>query len=290
MLTEVMRDFLREQKNAAVQAARDKLRQSIWPIYAPTPNDNPNHIGSGLLFNSQGSTYFLTAAHLIDEDRKEQPLLIAGVAKAGSDHLIPLGGQWLNWSISPKDDGKRDGDLLDYALRRLSADECSRLSGAHPMSEDVVDWSDTPLSPNELLVVLGYPNSKNKLNARARNTIRPQMACYTNTAINPIPDQIVARGYSAASHIILRFSDGTFNDGTHANAFYPKGVSGGGVFAVGDFEALDIMLGKKIAPPRLVGLFTTYIEGKNGVPSVIIATRLSAIRAALEQKTSPPEV
>lgn len=72
----------------------ERVRVVTRTLYALGPDGTPSHVGSGVLLDTHGSTFLLTAAHVIDATAEHLNLGIAGngqiVRAEGEARFTPL--------------------------------------------------------------------------------------------------------------------------------------------------------------------------------------------------------
>ena len=120
------------------EAAVNKHRHSIFPIYGLSRRNTPDHIGTAVALDLQDQKLLLTAGHLIDQH--EHTDLYVGGTK-----LTPLNTHFLT-SRSP--DRNRNSDHYDFAIGRLSNETIEALRGLTFLSDsDVCPQAETRSGP-----------------------------------------------------------------------------------------------------------------------------------------------
>ena len=113
-LKEAARAFLSEASQTAVRRFRDAVR----PIYGATAKGEPDHIGSAVLLNLDGTKCLLTAAHVLDQNADTSLYL-------GADQFALLTFDAL---VTALPEAGRDADRADFAIARLAPADVANLS------------------------------------------------------------------------------------------------------------------------------------------------------------------
>lgn len=222
------------------------------PILGILDDNTMQHIGSAILLKNEGKRYLITASHVIDEHEHST------LATSINQEIIILDGDFYQ---TAKVSGKRDEDRYDFAWKNVSADlsdvsEDNFYSG--PISLNQIE------SPGQSYTLLGYPGSKNKPRHSTRQ-IMPRIFAFTN------------RGQHNGDFIEVEHKQDECRDSAGRIVMSPKleGISGGGLFALGDLGSL----GNLTAPPYgiLAGIITEKRVGTSNITSTKIGVIIDAI-------------
>ncbi len=253
-----VKEVVRERINESSEAARQRFRDAVRPIYGVTEKGDPEHVGSALLLDLREGRFLLTAAHVIDWNKKTTLFL-------GADDFAPL--QFEGFATAAPG-GDRRADHADFAIAPLYADLVSKLSGAKFITEAEITRSVGP-TEGRTYTCLGYPNSKNKVTPHKGPKVTPSLGIYAS--IGRSADQLPK--IAVDDHHILVDHNAKYSrdeSGKKVSSVALPGFSGGAIIDVGRISAdtLDSDL-----EPKLAALL---IEG-HAQEKVILGIRLTTI-------------
>ena len=260
--------------NECVCVLKTRYLPSVGAIYGATDKGAPLHIGSCTFLNYLGKKYLATAAHLIDNS--EFSTLYIGI---DGGILNVIAGEF---SITSKPQGERKNDKIDLALLAISDELALGLSNAYFIPESEWQLQSLPSSINHGLM-LGYPNSKNKFKNIKSQPIKLNPFLYESMLID---DSSVydKSGLSPSLHHLLDFGEKSRDtNGTIINPTSPKGVSGGGLFYMGQMKRLESHVHTKEYSGKFLGIL---IEQRTNI-NALVFTRISVIKKVLELYYSP---
>jgi hypothetical protein len=264
-MIKTLRQVVRERQNECSKVAFDRYRHAIVPIYGSTDNGAPEHIGSGVLLTLPEGHCLLTAAHVIDWNKRTT--LYTGVS-----HMEEL---TLEFAVTiPANDDRRK-DHYDFALACLPSNLIYRLEGATFIKETEISKSiATPVGRS--YTCLGFPNSKNKTPPGPTTNVVPRLGIYTGLGVAYQELESVA---NEDDHILVDFHPKYSRDesGSKINTFAFPGFSGGAIVDLGRIE--DPARLDKDCEPLLAALF---IEAHK-IERAILGTRLTKILAEIRR-------
>lgn len=247
-----------------VDRAELKYNNSIRPIYGTDKRGTPNQIGTCTFISLDNHKFLLTAAHIIDEN-KNTPLYVTG----NNSKFLGIEGKFKITESNMRD---RGDDKYDFALMELNEGDITKLGDIHFISEDEMSLDDEYKS-GKMYLTIGYPNSKNKSISVKDKVVKSQKYYLRSTLTNDSA-KFAELGVHESSHLLLNYDreNGTDSTGKQVKTFYPGGMSGGGLFVIGDPSNLEDFVKHKDTP-KLVGMLIEYHEKQN----VVVATRISEI-------------
>ena len=160
-----------------LESAERRIQGSICPIYVINARDNPKLLGSSVPFRVRRRTFLLTAAHVLDENKRTN-LYVAGpeklIALEGSSHRVraPF--------------GDRQRDTLDFGFIEVTGtpdEQWSRYKFVTPADLDVDDAG----SEHTLYAFVGFPASKNKGPPRKEASVEYDGDGLNRAAPNAVP-------------------------------------------------------------------------------------------------------
>lgn len=241
-------------------------RLAIKPIWGATKNGDPLHIGSATLMQVDDKKYLVTAAHVIDESA--YTTLYVG----GESELVVLNRQ--RFSITKAPAANRFKDKYDFAIAKLSRTNVQKLGNVRFILE--TEMLPEIAQPIGLYgAVIGYPNTKNKY-VKGRDITLPNRQWRYLGRADSMPQEI--EGLSPRSHIALSYNKKSrLPDGTISNTFKPTGISGGGLFTVGQLDIQALANGSDAAI-RLAGINIIHPASHRHMIAVRIHHVLAALR------------
>ncbi len=266
-MIKTFKEIVREQLEAGVNAASEKYKEAVRPIYGVDRNGRPSHIGSCFLLEFQSKKYLITAAHVIDHS--ETTTLRIG----GSTDLVILEGEFF-MTVAPED--VRANDHYDFAWIRISEEFFSSLGGVGIIKES--DISPRLLnSKGRVYLCLGYPRSKNKKADPTTRKLRPKRARYYSTW-QEMPELYADIGISDDDHIAIgrkmRSRDG---EGLIVNSIGPRGMSGGPLIDIGGMVSIQEFSTGVTNPPKLSGVLIEHYAEHDAILSVKIDLVIKSI-------------
>jgi hypothetical protein len=254
--------FVRQKLYLSMIAASHDIARAVLPVFFSSPQKRMKHLGSCVLVVIRGVPALLTAAHIIDDASKGTLWLGAG------SNLIRIDGEGL---ITPKINGSRDQDRFDFAVLPLSAEALPLLSTARFIAENEM------LAPGQeqsgpAAMAFGFPHSKNRWADHAHRRVRTKRYCYGATLIR---DEKFANklGVSGDDHFFMKYEKKSRDPlGTIVSAVSPVGMSGGGLFDLG-----NLVSGKHF---KLVGVIIEVYKSD----SRMVFTRMDRVLGAIAQK------
>jgi hypothetical protein len=194
----------RRLREIAIQAAED-FHDSVLAIYGSSTvtNRRPEHIGTCILLDIDGTPVVATAAHIADKIPEGTTLFVAGPARP---QLVPILGGEIKTTIPPR--GNRDQDHSDSAYWRIPADVVENLGAANFLSPSRLAHNRAPLE-RRYYTALGYAVSRNDpLIDHDQLSIASVPSMYTSSAgLDPVLERKLRRklGASGDEHIFMRY-------------------------------------------------------------------------------------
>jgi hypothetical protein len=221
----------------ALKNDRD-VRHSVVPIFKCSSGNGiaPEQVASAVLVLIRSRYFLLTAAHAVVKTIDLRKYVIP------SNHGFIKVGPFTN------------NETLDLAFCSLSSNQIADLAKPFsPLLSDQICLSRQPLRP-ALLSVFGCPISKSRPTAGPGK--QSKLWIY-RCAVVADATRHVNESVDAETHILLEFDVKNAFDSSSVKSVtapYPKGVSGGGIFAfpVDHESSVDWSL------PKLIGIFHTF--------------------------------
>lgn len=260
-------------RDKALKALEDLYLDSSLPIYTGD-RGKPDQIGTGFLLEWKSETYFVTAAHVVDQCDKNG--MFIGLAP---NFVAVAGAGVMTETIQPK----REDDRHDLAVFRLDATIFASLSHAKIIPDSAVEWRPIPVN-GHLYSAIGYPNSRNKKPYTQQAKVRATRLMYVNVATQEGgPATLDGLPQGGEHHILLPYDKRALDaSGAVVDAIAPKGLSGGPLWDLGRIASPHTLESDSTPEIRLAGVVIELANGK------LICTRVTALRAMLEA-LSPPE-
>lgn len=222
----------------------------VRPIYVTEDRGVPQHLGCGVLISAGGSTFVVTAAHVLEEAGDRQ------LAIAGAKHPTYLNDPAIV-SIVPEGQ-TREADAIDAAVIRLS-DERAEALGCRPLEVAEIAHPNDIEPAGAHLLLFGFPAARqmNKLDVKTMNLTRSHIMALGIRASGSVYE---SAGLDERRHVLMRLQrvDAITADGRRT---IPKlaGMSGCGIWSIAGLAP-----GEKSTevPPtaQLAGIFTDYRE------------------------------
>jgi hypothetical protein len=272
----------RRLRECAPQAARD-FHDSVLAIYGSSAATNglPEHIGSCVLLDIDGTPVVATAAHIADKIISGTTLFVAGPARP---QLVPILGGDIKTTIPPSGDRKLDHS--DSAFWRMPDEVVQSLGATNFLGTSRLAHNRAPIE-RRYYTALGYAVSRNDPGIdHHQRSIASVPSMYTSTAgLEPTLERKLRRKLrsSGDEHIFVRYSkEAHAADGATMKTFYPEGFSGGALLDLGDFTTFAIYAGETRQRARLAAMIIEYHEKKyRALVAVKIGPIVSGIRSAL---------
>jgi hypothetical protein len=272
----------RRLRECAPQAAED-FADSVLAIYgnSDAADGLPEHIGSCILLDIDGTPVVSTAAHIADKLTKGMFLYVAGPIRP---HPVPILGGNIKATPAPRDD--RELDHFDSAFWRVPDSVVENLGAANFIAASRLSHNRAPLE-RRYYTALGYAVSRNDPGIdHVQRSIAVIPSLYTSHAVS---EPALARKLRASGdeHIFMRYSKEAQNaDGATVQAFYPEGFSGGALLDLGDFTSPEIYAGGTKHRARIAGMIIEYHAKKyRALVAVKIGPIVSGIRNALRRSS-----
>lgn len=214
-------DFERDTR--AATALSIPLAEFILPLFADSDGRYPEMIGTGFLVEDRGSTFLISAAHVLDRALDLYFYIERGVIRMLSGHIS---------KTLPPRDGPRSTDHFDVAVLELEGEGLPPYLGvgkrAMPMS--MLLPSALPRDDKQYLIV-GFPSSKSKANRKDRE-VNSQPVSFRN--MSATLSQYGKLGVLPETHIVLPLDlkKTVASDGTIKPFFSPHGLSGSPLFCL----------------------------------------------------------
>jgi hypothetical protein len=261
-----------------LQAERE-FRSSLRPIYRNSARKpRPVHVASCLLLNIDGVQTICTAAHVADHS-KEYDLYVGGVV---GGHPIHIPRDAL--ISTPAPGGDRAADHFDYAFWHPSSPSAVAMLGEVEflnVSEIAVEHAPTP---TRLYTSIGYARSRNKDKINhSRKTIETRISMYSAHAeeMTELAEQL---GISGAEHIFLHWEPLSFTGTARMNTFGARGLSGGALLDLGEFDSDESYERDPKRNAKLAGMVIEYYKEHRALVSVNIRTVIDGIRLAARSR------
>jgi hypothetical protein len=269
----------RRLRECATQAAED-FADSVRPIYRSSDESDklPEHIGSCILLDVDGTKVVSTAAHIADDIAKGATLWVASPPRP---QLVPILGGSIKATTAPHQDRRLDHS--DCAFWRVPDDVVEDLGAANFLGTLSLSHNRSPLE-RRYYTSLGYAVSRNKDGVdHVQRSIAIIPSMHTSNAVSE-PKLAKKLGAASDEHIFVRFEKRAQDvDGATVNTFHPKGFSGGALLDLGDFTSFAIYAGSTRQRALLSGMMIEYHPKHRAIVAVKIGPIVSGIRNALRR-------
>lgn len=172
-----------------------QLARHCVPLFHYDKKRSPEICGSSLLLQNVDRMYLVTAAHVLDPLRVNEPIFFY----SDSENIIQIGGSF--HSSSPHLKNERNGDKVDIAIWRIP-DECISMMSTYqpvPISQLKPDGADRR---GKTYGVVGYPCTLSKADF-LKKTLTTKVLCYYNPAFEL--SEYGKFGFDAKTHIIVKY-------------------------------------------------------------------------------------
>lgn len=269
----------RRMRECATQAGADFV-DSVPAIYrsSDASDGRPEHIGSCILLDIDGTPVVATAAHIVDDIPEGATLFVATPARP---QLVPIVGGDIK--TTPKPPKGRNYDHSDSAYWRIPDDEVERLGVANFLGPSRLSHNRAP-QDRRYYTALGYAVERNADRVdHERRTITFAPSMHTSNAVSE-PKLTRRLNSPGDQHLFVRFARYAKDaDGVEMETFYPEGLSGGALLDLGDFTSYDIYGGDTKHRARLAGVIIEYHEDRQALVAVKIGPIVSGITNALRR-------
>lgn len=210
--------------------------------------------GSGVLTSGGGRYFLLTAAHVLDRHATTPLVIWTG----STERFVSLDGEAV---VTPKKDGNRNRDRLDLAVVTLRP-RCVRLLQDSDFEFGSHELLGEESSSGGIYAFAGYPASENDPKATTTEDGRQvNLMGRVLHVVNLAPGEPKAyrrAGCDPEVHFVSSFNRHQLmsSGGVAAKVGHPFGMSGGGIFYLGEFS--EILSGT--ARPHLAGIGIEYLD------------------------------
>ncbi len=232
MTIQTLEDLAQAKIQECASRAVAKFKSSVRPIYG-LQEERLTHIGSCLLLNVDRSRILSTPAHVAD-NLAHSPLFVGGPV---GTHPVQLQGKFRG-TTAPA--GDRRQDHLDCAYCILSESDTRDL-GAVEFLEASRLSHNRATTEGRAYTAFGYPVSRNKKSIdQPTRSIANRSSMYTGH-LTDVPALAAKLPRGGETHLMLKFERHAYTVyGERVNAFGSKGLSGGALLDLGDFNSPDI--------------------------------------------------
>ena len=216
------------------------------------------------------SPVLLTAAHLLDESLRSNLYI------GGEKSLVQIDGEFF---ASSKPSGARANDHYDFAAQRLSSQAVSELGAVKYIRQNELS-SNKDDNTGRVFLLLGYPNTKNRVIGTKENSVRPQLWKYWST--HKLSPSLAAKlGISGDDHYFIDFSKKHSSDalGAVVNSISPRGVSVGALVDLGNIASLSKITESAHCQGNLAGLAIEFHANYCTIVATHIQVILQGLRA-----------
>jgi hypothetical protein len=253
--------------------AADDFAESVRPIYGSSLDTRrlPEHIGSCILLDIDGTKVVSTAAHIAAQIRQGVTLFVTTPVRP---QLVPITGS-VKASTAPHS---------DCAFWRVPDDVVEELGAASSFLGALrLSHNRAPLE-HRYYTAFGYAVSRNSDQVNhAQRSIAFAPSMHTSNAVSE-PNLAKKLGVSGDEHIFVRFERRAEDaDGATVNTFHPRGLSGGALFDLGDFTSPAIYAAREAHRALLGGMIIEYHKSHRALVAVKIGPIVDGIRKALAQ-------
>lgn len=249
-----------------LQKISNKLRSHTVPIYKGLGNDLKPH-GSGVLINS-GSQYFIvTAAHVIEEEYRDEILIYTG-----EDNFRRLGKRGIAiTALRNIQDGEknRKNDKFDVGIIKLqNAEMINELEKNYEFLSFRGLNNNHSFEKDNKYFVLGYPAYKVKINPFNKTISVPIFVLPSKLSEFTLFDKYKCE---EKNNFFIDYPKKWQNNEKIVKAIDPRGISGCGVWHIDDSDSKE---NRPIIKYSLVGIM---IEYQTKYARVLIGTKIKFV-------------
>lgn len=233
--------------------AHELIRPCTVAIYGQPVGEPIKQVGSATLLEDRGRKILVTAAHVFAAEKGTSFWIV------GPSGLIGISGddQLLYCLDSPDD--TQASDTFDLAIIDLSADQVRALEGLIFIPMHSVGDHDSD-AKQRLLIISGYPNSKNKRAVVASKPIVQHSICLS-TISSPSSEWVGKLEFNPYQNFLLAApSMSSDASGNEQRTLSVRGMSGGPIVDLGEWSLPDVLSGKLTPTPRVIGILTRHIK------------------------------
>jgi hypothetical protein len=218
----------------------------VRPIYVIEDRRAPQHLGCGVLVSAKGSTFVLTAAHVLEEAAGRQ------LAIAGAQHPVYLTGYA---SLSNVPDGMtREEDDVDAAVIPLSDVRAAAL-GCRPQEAYELAHPEDVEPAGAHILLFGFPAARQMNKVEGTNLSRSHIKALGIRASASVYE---TAGLDERRHVLTRLQrENAITDRGRRTVPKLAGMSGCGIWTI---TGLAPGVGMSDVRPtaKLAGIFTDY--------------------------------
>lgn len=214
-----------ERLDVCSKIVGQRFFKAVRPCFALDEFNQPVAVGSCFFMELNGTRYLVTAAHVLDEAELSPIYIASGTSFA------PLTGLF---SVTSKPGGKRSNDRHDFAFVELTQQQCEEMSADFFITEDMISQNRTR-KERRAYMALGFPERMQLVNYGEHMAFSE---AWTYVGFHRHADALNASlEITGERHFSIRFEDRvkTFK-GTERDALDPRGVSGGILIDLGNFD------------------------------------------------------
>jgi hypothetical protein len=245
-----------------IDSMMPRVRAATAPVFCLDKVGKFKFFASAVLVKISEGHFALTAAHVLDE--RSTTILHIG----SGDNVVWLRGSY--GSTVPPGFGDRKQDKIDIGIVRLSEEIVREMQEDEFLLLDDIYHLDTPMNIGHY-VFAGYPCSKHKRainEGQAKAALQPFV-----TDAAPIADYQDA-GLDPRISLLLRFNKkNLWNSSGQVVGPDPTGISGGGVWFIGDAFATTPL------KPLLAAIAVEWWWREE--PKRILATKIHVVLAVI---------
>ena len=248
--------------SANLEQAQHRVQGAVCPIYGNDERGRPQLIGSSVPFRLGTRSFLLTAAHVLDENRR------TSLCVGGMSDLVPLAGT--SYRTGTPSSG-RQGDKFDFGFIDISDTPQEQWLRYQFVTPDCLDVDDVPAA-DSLYAFVGYPETRNKRLKGQKFQLSPMASVLMPTPLR----RYDSLGLNPTAQFAGEFSRKQLDSKKRIVVGpEPHGISGGGVWRLG--TPMEFATGTNAE--KLVGLGIEYRRSR----SVLVGVRISLVVAALAE-------
>ena len=252
-------------------AAHEKFRPSVRPIYGASKGMRPELIGSCLLLYVDGTDYVATAAHIADSIPKTN-LYVAGAENTG---LVQLVGT-IKLTKAPSEDRRKD--KLDIAFVPMSAHSVKQLGAVTFIDANDVSHNRANTEHRQYMAI-GYPLSRNKRTINQENHSVKMFSWRYVAGVKHLPALERAMGVSGDYHFFQTYDKySRDHEGGKVSSVNPCGLSGGALVDLGNLSSMDSFESETPFSARLAGMVIERHDAHKALVALHIQKVIEAIQ------------